>query len=798
MMQPSGPCPARIMIVGEAPGENEEREGIPFVGYSGQGLNRMLQEAGISRAECFMTNVIRVRPPNNDATLFFAERKKDITLQHIQLNGKYCLPVVLAGIETLKREIEMCKPNLIIALGNVAMWALTGCWGITNWRGSMLTCKLDLAVDYQIKVVPTYHPALILRQWTWRRITIHDLKRAKAWAKDREIKDTNYNFIIRPNFDTAIGVIRQLLDQADKGPLRLWPDIETRAGHIACFGMAWNQESAICIPLMCVENSEGYWGLEEEIHIIFLLSWLLKHKNVTCVGQNFHYDAQYLWRWWGFVPNVVGDTMLQQHSMFCNMPKALDYIASLYCDNYVWWKGESKDWDPKVGEDQLWEYNCKDCIRTCEVDLGQQEAIASMTPMWPKLPKVVAFQNQLFWPVLRTMNRGIRRNEKLRGEFALKLMEEVDARQAWLYNVVGHELNPKSPKQMQEFFYDQLGQKPIFSRAKPGKPSTVTCDDEALNRIAEREPLLRPVVRTILELRSLGVFSSTFVNAAADNDGRLRCSFNVGGTETYRFSSSQNAFGSGLNLQNIPKGGDDDTGLTLPNVRDLFIPDPGYTFFDIDLASADLRIVVWEADETEMKRMLAEGADPYTEIAKEFYHDPTINKKDSRRQTFKSFAHGTHYLGTAKGLAERLGLSVHEADKTQKWYFQRFPHIKRWQDDFKDQVDCRRYVENIFGYRCYFFDRIEGNTYNEAIAWLPQSTVACLINRGYVAIDSQLRDVQVLLQVHDSLAGQFPTHLGDWALGQIRSLCEIPLPYSDPLTIPVGIKSSTVSWGACG
>jgi len=439
-------------------------------------------------------------------------------------------------------------------------------------------------------------------------------------------------------------------------------------------------------------------------------------------------------------------------------------------------------------DDLLWEYNCLDCIKTFEVDRIEQRNIDQM-----QLREVHDFQQALFWPVLKTMDKGIRVDTAKRGQFAMTLMDEIASREQWMIDVLGEPLNIKSPKQMQELFYGALAQKPIFDR----KTGSVTTNDEALGRIADREPLLRPLVKKVQELRSLGVFLSTFVNAPLDIDGRMRCSFNIAGTETYRFSSSQNAFGSGLNLQNIPKGGGGPDALQLPNIRSLFIPDPGCTFFDIDLSSADLRIVVWESDEPEMKAMLREGADPYTEIAKEFYHDPTISKKDPRRQTFKSFAHGTNYLGTAKGLAERLGLSVSEAEKTQKWYFSRFPKIKKWQDDLKDQVVKRRMVQNIFGYRCYFFDRIEGTIFNQAAAWIPQSTVACLINRAYVAIDRDLPQVDILLQVHDSLAGQFPTHLGDWMTKQIVAKAEIALPYDDPLIIPVGVVTSTESWGGC-
>ena len=793
MTQPSGPCPAKIMIVGEAPGETEEREGIPFVGYSGQELNRMLQEAGIMRSECFLTNVVRVRPPGNAIESFFADKKKDRTMQHVEFQGRHCLPVVLAGIELLKREIELCRPNVIIALGNTALWALTGNRGITSWRGSTVPCVLELDLDYQPKVVPSYHPALILRQYSWRPIAVHDLRRAKRKSLSRELTSREYDFVSRPDFAQAESILMNLLDEADKRPIKLAPDLETRAGHIACIGIAWNRQSALCIPFMCVERAEGYWTAEEETRLIFLLQMLLTHKNVRCVGQNFLYDCQYIWRWWLFIPNVLRDTMLTQHSMFGNQPKALDYLASLYDDDYVYWKGESKDWDPKVGEDQLWIYNCKDCIETFIVDEGQEEAIAAMARSWAKLPEVAAFQQKLFYPVLETMNRGIRQDQTKRNDFGIKLLDEINSRQAWLYNVVGRELNPKSPLQMREFFYDELGQKPVYDRKEGG----ITCNEEALQKIATREPLLRPLVNKISELRSLGVFLSTFVNAPLDSDSRIRCSFNIGGTETYRFSSSKNAFGSGLNLQNIPKG-DEEDGLELPNVRELFIPDPGHTFFDIDLSSADLRIVTWESDCQEMKAMLAEGKSPYVEVAKEYYHDPSIDKNHKSYTPFKSLCHGTHYLGTPQGLAERIGLSVHEVERIQKWYFGKFPAIKQWQDDFKDQVAKRHYVENIFGYRQYFFDRIEGTVFNQAIAWLPQSTVACVINRGYRNIYDNLREVHVLLQVHDSLAGQFPTHLKDWAVRRIQEECAIVLPYADPLTIPVGIKTSERSWGECG
>lgn len=214
-VRPVGPCPATIMLVGECPGEQEVARGEPFVGFSGQELSRMLQEAGIMRSACFITNVVRIRPPGNDINAFIAQRKSDIGPQHLMLRDKFVLPVVRDGFELLKREIEMCKPNVIIAFGNVSLWALTGKWGITSWRGSVMECDLPLALDYRPKVIPAYHPAAILRQWSWRQIAVHDLRRAKKESVTRELYRPNYNFCIRPDYNQVISVLGQLYEQLE-------------------------------------------------------------------------------------------------------------------------------------------------------------------------------------------------------------------------------------------------------------------------------------------------------------------------------------------------------------------------------------------------------------------------------------------------------------------------------------------------------------------------------------------------------------------------------------------------------
>jgi DNA polymerase I-like protein with 3'-5' exonuclease and polymerase domains len=168
-----------------------------------------------------------------------------------------------------------------------------------------------------------------------------------------------------------------------------------------------------------------------------------------------------------------------------------------------------------------------------------------------------------------------------------------------------------------------------------------------------------------------------------------------------------------------------------------------------------------------------------------------------QRQNTRQVVHATNYGGGARTVALNFGLTVHEVEKFQARWFQVHPGIKKRNDSIVEQLNRRRYVENRFGYRAYFFDRIE-SIVPEAIAWGPQSTVAHYINMIWLSIYEKLPETQVLLQVHDSLAGQMPTHLRDTQLTAMREIAgSIVVPYDDPLVIPFRIKTSPLSWGDC-
>jgi len=347
---PEGSSSSRIMIVGEAPGEEEERKLRPFVGNSGYELERMLGEAKILRSECFITNVARERPFDNDIKHFFAKSKKALSEKPekfpFKIRGKPVTRELYEGFELLKREIELVKPNIIIALGNTSMWALTGKGGekygspggIKKWRGSMLHEDLT---PLNCQVIPTYHPAFVLRTWNVRSTTVTDLRRAARFRTEKYPKP-EWNFRIRPTYYEALAILEYLLKELETRIIKLSFDLETANGHIHCAGLAWSLVDAICIPIISAQNRKGYWTEDEEARLVYLLYLILTHKNARVIGQNLLYDCQYTYRHWHFVPKVTQDTMISQHSFFSDLPKSLAYQSSVYCSQYVFWKEEGK------------------------------------------------------------------------------------------------------------------------------------------------------------------------------------------------------------------------------------------------------------------------------------------------------------------------------------------------------------------------------------------------------------------------------------------------------------------------
>lgn len=780
----SGPTNARIMIVGEAPGRTEVEEGRPFVGASGIELTRMLHEAGILRTECFITNVCKYQPPGNKIEAFFGNKKEGLS----ELSGQYPRQEILEGLQELHQEIEQVQPGLILALGNVPMWALTGKWGITNWRGSILKQAHDNCSPGWL--LPAYHPAAILRNWEWRFITVQDFKRAKKLL-DGRIKEPQYNFIVSPEFPKVMEILAELIAKAESPSFHISVDLETRRGQIACVALAWSATKAICIPFLDLrKENKSYWTLEEEVAIILRLQTLLTSPFLMISGQNFVYDTQYIAKEWGVLPRLWRDTMLIHHTMFPGTPKALDYLSSLYLDWHVFWKHESKEWEKGIPEDDLWIYNCKDAVVTWEIAEEQTNTLNQVSLKSSEYGRPDEIQMSLVPIVLETMLRGVKIDTEKKKQLILDLDEAVRVRQEWVNFVIKGELNVRSPKQLQALFYEELGQKVII-KYKTGRPTT---DGDALLDIVKREPLLGPLVARINEMRQL-LAAQSFCAQPLDIDKRMRCSYNVGGTETFRFSSSEDAFGFGTNLQNVTSGEEEkdehgaflEGGFRIPNLRTIFTPDRGFSLGEFDLTAADAQVVAAEAGEW---TLLDQLRDPVFNL-----HDFNAARWGIGRQTAKSAVHGTNYGAEPFALVKNLGLKRGLAEDIQKDWLARYPGIEEWHKRIERQLMTKRYIENRFGYRRFYFDRLD-DLLKEALAWIPQSTVAIVTNLGIRKVKRRYPLIQFLLQNHDAAAFQWPSHQTETPK-QIYDEMHINIPYERPLIIDVKVKTSDKSWGDC-
>ncbi len=783
---PSGPPDARVMIVGEAPGEKEIDKGFPFANPHGAGgmLNNILPPS-IKREDCFITNVTPFRPPMNNISHWIKRHDKGKKKGLVEHSNE-----IAFGLQELEEQIDAIRPDHIIALGNTALWATTGEWGISKWRGSMLHHHRT-----GIKVTPTYHPASILRMYKQRWIAQHDLKTAaKFIGKGWPVRD--YSFEFQPDY----GHVVDLLDWL-RGREKIAVDIETTPLDISCIGFAWSPENALCIPFTQSGSNPNYWKPEEELEIVLRIKRLLEEDGPEIVGQNFNYDRQYLARCWGINSRLTRDTMTYHHTLFSQLPKGLDFISSLYCQYHVYWKDESKGRDEVKADDiTFWTYNCKDCVATFEADTVLKET-------WDKRDKTpVEFQQSLHDPILKTTLRGTRFDnqvrEKLKGEILERMAE--DEREFLLYSGGDHIIGVKNSKsswwnsytQTGNFFYDELGIPPIYNG------SSRTTDDKALERIGKKEPLVRKLTARLQDYRSRRTYLNTFILVSVDHDGRIRCQYKIDGTETFRFASSSDAFGFGTNLQNLPKGSE---GKHLPNIRTMFVPDPGFFFWDADLQQADAQVVAWESGAKRLKEIcLDPSLSLHNENCKLLYGkypetDKEKNDANGIRQKSKKGVHSLHYGGQDRTLARDLGITVRQAHEFRRIYFSANPEIPAWHDAIQYRLaKGNGIIFNKFGHFTFFFDRPEKN-FTEAIAWVPQSTVGIVINHGYIKLNQNFshEDVCPLLQVHDSLAGQGRLDRKEILLPQIKQAMEISIPYDDPLTIGVDVKSSDISWGDC-
>lgn len=352
-----------IFLLGEAYGDNEARINRPFVGASGIELLRMLNESGIleltaddqsyirrfydrgdpnlldcvwnMHPEVYRSNVFMQHPPANKLEHFCGPKKEGVPEFPALLKSKYVRQEFLHELERLADELVEVDPNLVMCLGNSALWALAGKTGVSKLRG---TTSYSTHTVTGYKLLPTYHPAAVLRQWELRPVTVMDLIKAKREALYPEIRRPKREIWIQPELSDLDNFYQTHI----LGCKILSVDIENPGGPISCVGLAPSPALALVVPIL--KSGRPYWkSAADEKFVVRWLKAILEDPSIKKVFQNGLYDIAVLYRWWGIrVAGADHDTMLCHHALQPEALKGLGFLGSCYADEGAW-KSQHKD-----------------------------------------------------------------------------------------------------------------------------------------------------------------------------------------------------------------------------------------------------------------------------------------------------------------------------------------------------------------------------------------------------------------------------------------------------------------------
>lgn len=362
------PGPVDLVFVAEAPSDEEAIWGRPLSGPSGRVHDKLLRVAGIDRARVATLNVLEYELPGDEGAKY-----NELTWDNWQHDrryeneewvgsqvwepwmdrwpeygrGRWLAPKHFVEVARLERELAIAQPKCIVALGFLATWALTRQTGAMKVRRGTLSWSEGTAADWCAKIMPTYHPAAVLREWAMFHTVAGDYARAAQEA------------LLPPG--PPVFTPRELWLRPDLADLREWwcrwgsradllsVDIETSCGQIACIGFAADQTHAICVPFVDFATvNRSYWGSVEEECAARRWVQAVLESPVPKLFQNGPYDVYWLRREWSVWPrNYCEDTRLMHAALFPELPKSLAFMGSVYAKVNAWKRMREKDSDKR-------------------------------------------------------------------------------------------------------------------------------------------------------------------------------------------------------------------------------------------------------------------------------------------------------------------------------------------------------------------------------------------------------------------------------------------------------------------
>jgi len=784
------PPPRGLMIIGEAPGNDEVKQGRPFVGRSGQLLRKTLRALGVVPEEIRITNATICHPTGNATPTSRA---------------------IESCRSELLREIFEYRPRKILTLGATALEAVSPLHSrvpLGRTRGLGIRLRLShptTGEELSVYLVPTFHPAYILREEEAFRDFAYDIEK---WLSSEEPL---------PPPEVTVVVTRSAEEVRDE--LAFLREASVVSCDIESSGFEFYRDELFSVGFGAqTVDGKGYGviiprELIPDPVVSRLVRDFVREFPGKLVFHNAKFDLQFLWAWWGeqVLPRNLHDTMLLN---YCRDERpagrhsghSLKSISRVYYDipdygfdfdSFVKSPEETRDWE------RLYRYQSLDCYQT----VRYFHDVCSALPQ--ERPRVL---EGVYSPILipgsvaltRAEYRGIRIDrghlEALRDRFSRHLDQLGSRLLGWIDSRGGRVTNLNSPKQMVDFLFGHLK-----------LPGPATTEKESLLFLTTRvDPDIKQFIEEFLDYRLhsrvLGTYIEGLLKKSAAT-GRIHPDFWIHGTATGRLSCHD------PNVQNIPV-------LMGTEIRKAFLPSEGFLWVDADESQLELRVAAELSRDEAMIQAYRDGRDIHREVASAMFGKPPDQITDYERYLAKYVDFGVIYQRSAQSVANGWEMTYYELKyKQPKWTVEEaeffisqflggFPGLQKWINEQKQWVRRHGYVETLTGARREFPLRwanlasIERQAVNTPIQGTASHiTFAALSKIQETFVQRWPGKAYVLMTVHDSIGCEVHESLlsrtaRGWEgepIDIIRQAMETP---PVPMVVPLkaDIKVGT-SWG---
>jgi len=620
----------------------------------------------------------------------------------------------------------------------------------------------------------------------------------KSWLKQLGESDTAPVPTAQPaadsiNYETVLdeGHLEKWLKRLRKSAYFAF-DTETTsldymAARVVGLSFAVQTGSAAYVPV-----AHDYPGAPEQLgreYVLEQLRPLLEDPDRAKLGHHLKYDRNVLLNHGIELNGIRFDTMLEsyvlnsvgsRHDLDTLVLKYLGRTNIHYED--VAGKGAKQIGFNEVSIETATPYAAEDaeaCLCLHQQLMPELERTATLASVFNEIEIPLV-------PVLsRIERRGVLIDADLLAEQGVEIEQRLNEIEAEAHDAAGEVFNIGSPKQIQTILYDKLGL-PVTAKTPKGQPSTA---EAVLAELAEDYPL----PKLILEHRALSKLKSTYIDKlpleVSPETGRVHTSYHQAVAATGRLSSSD------PNLQNIPVRTAEGR-----RIRSAFIAPPGRLLVAADYSQIELRIMAHLSQDAGLLEAFRTGADIHRATAAEIIGVPLAKVTDEQRRAAKAVNFGLIYGMSAFGLGRQLGIDRAAAQEYVDLYFARYPGVRRFMDETKEQARELGYVETLFGRRLYLPEinarNVQRRQYAErtAINAPMQGTAADIIKKAMIAVDnwieSESTPAMLIMQVHDELVLEVDKRHVDAVSDRVCELMTGAAELSVPLVVEAGRGSN--------